>query len=146
MAPHNGILTPAQVATLRAVPTGHEPHAQGTAQDIAQAEAEARDARTVANVLEALKAQAEAAPPRLALPSPYVLEAFARLDAETGLALVYLPQNVATPWASYRVALATGVCVAGDYLAPYDNARALALRAFSKRLGDALGARAGVTA
>lgn len=108
------------------------------AQDAAQAEAEARDARTVANVLEALKAQAEAAPPRLALPSPYVLEAFARLDAETGLALVYLPQNVATPWASYRVALATGVCVAGDYLAPYDNARALALRAFSERLGDAL--------
>lgn len=34
---HSGIITPAQIETLRAVPTGHEPNAQGTAQDIAQA-------------------------------------------------------------------------------------------------------------
>jgi hypothetical protein len=37
MTTHNGILTPAQIETLRAVPTGHALDAQGTAQDIAEA-------------------------------------------------------------------------------------------------------------
>jgi hypothetical protein len=37
MTTHNGILTPAQIETLRAVPTGHVLDAQGTAQNIAEA-------------------------------------------------------------------------------------------------------------
>lgn len=73
--------------------------------------------------------------PTLQLPCDYDVIACAEVDPGEFVALVALPSNKVTPYATYRVEQ-DGMCFCGDYLHTRD--RAEAVRRFMVRAGLAL--------